>query len=146
MLKILGWLVLLGATFAGGYYAGQHSIGDLKKSVTDLSRNIVDTTIGLERTIRQRQGLLDAKAQVVEAKSELLDRNIGNAAKGLEEAIEQLEKASAAERDGGRPQKIRPLIATVKEAQLELSMGKAIPRTRLDEIQKELDKLLSQER
>lgn len=146
MLKILGWVVLLGAVFASGYYAGQRPIGELKKTVTNLSHNIMDTTIGLERTMRQRHGLVDAKAQVIEAKSELLDRNLGNAAKDLDEAVEQLEKASAAERDAGRSQTIRPLIAKVKEAQLELSMGKAIPRARLDEIQKELDALLSQER
>lgn len=143
MLKFLGWLVMLAAVFASGYYAGQRPIGELTKTVTDLSRNIIDTTLGLERTLRLRQGLMDTKAQVIEAKSELLDRNFGNAAKALADAVEHLEKASSAERDGGWPQKVRPLIAKVKEAQLELSMGKAIPRSKLDEIQKELDALLT---
>lgn len=143
MLKFLGWLVMLAAIFASGYYAGQRPIGELTKTVTDLSRNIMDTTLGLERTLRLRQGLMDTKAQVIEAKSELLDRNFGNAAKALADAVEHLEKASSAERDGGWPQKVRPLIAKVKEAQLELSMGKAIPRSKLDEIQKELDALLT---
>ncbi len=143
MVKLLGWLVLLAAVFASGYYVGQRPIGELKKNVTDLSRNIMDTTLGLERTMRLRQGLVDGKAQVIEAKSELLDRNFGNAAKNLAEAVEELEKASGAERDAGRSQKVRPLIAKVKEAQLELSMGKAIPKARLDEIQKELDALLA---
>lgn len=101
MLKLLGWLVLLAAVFACGYYVGQRPIGELRKTVTDLSRNIMDTTLGLERTMRLRQGLVDGKAQLIEAKSELLDRNFGNAAKSLAEAVEQLEKASSAERDGG---------------------------------------------
>lgn len=142
-MKLLGWLVLLATVFASGYYVGQRPIGELRKTVTDLSRNIMDTTLGLERTMRLRQGLVDGKAQVIEVKSDLLDRNFGNAAKNLAEAVEQLEKASSAERDAGRAQKVKPLIAKMKEAQLELSMGKAIPRTRLDEIQKELDALLA---
>ncbi|MEW6542096.1 MAG: hypothetical protein AB1411_00625 [Nitrospirota bacterium] len=146
MLKLLGWMVLLAATFGAGYYVGQHPIGELRKTVGELSRSLRDTTLGIERTIRLRQGLVDGKAGVVEAKSELLDKNFGNAANALAQAVENLEKASSVERerDAGGAQKVRPLLAKVREAQLELSMGKPLPRAKLDEIQKELDGLLAQ--
>jgi hypothetical protein len=144
MLKLLGWVVLLTTVFGLGYYVGQHPIGELQKTIADLTRNVRDTTLGFERTLRLRQGLVDAKAGVIQAKSELLDRNFGNAADELGQAVEHLEKAGSAERDGGRPQKVRPLIIKVREAQLDLSQGKALPRTKLDDIQKELDALLAQ--
>lgn len=142
MLRFLGLVVLIGATFALGYYIGQRPISELKKTVRDLSRDVLDTTLGVERNLRQRQGLVDAKSRLVQAKSELLDRNFGNAAKELAEAVDHLEKASNAERDSGRVSSIKPLVARVHEAQLELAVGKAVPRTRLDEIQRELDRFM----
>ncbi len=145
MLRFLGLVVLIGTTFALGYYIGQRPIGELKKTVRDLSRNVLDTTLGLERNLRQRQGLVDAKSRLIQAKSDMLDRNFGNAAKELSEAVDQLEKASNAERDSGRTSTIRPLVTKVREAQLELSVGKAVPRTKLDEIQKALDAMMAQQ-
>ena len=144
MLKLVGLVVLLTTAFGLGYYIGQRPIGELKKTVRDLSRNVLDTTLGLERNLRQRQGLVDAKSRLIQAKSEMLDRNFGNAAKELSEAVDQLEKASNAERDSGRTSTIRPLVTKVREAQLELSVGKAVPRTKLDEIRKELDAVIDQ--
>lgn len=143
MLKFLGWLVLMTGVFSLGFYVGRHPIGELKRTVEELTRSVRETTLGVERTMRLRQGLVDAKAQVIQAKSNLIDRNFGNAATDLNQAVEHLEKASGAEQDVGSEQKVRPLMAKVKEVQLELSLGKAVKRTRLDEIQKELDALLA---
>jgi len=145
MLKLVGLVVLLTTAFGLGYYIGQRPIGELKKTVRDLSRNVLDTTLGLERNLRQRQGLVDAKSRLIQAKSDMLDRNFGNAAKELSEAVDQLEKASNAERDSGRTSTISPLVTKVREAQLELSVGKAVTRTKLDEIQKALDAMIAQQ-
>lgn len=145
MLRFLGLVVLIGATFGLGYYIGQRPISELKKTVRDLSRDVLDTTLGIERNLRQRQGLVDAKSRLVQAKSDLLDRNFGNAAKELADVVDQLEKASNAERDSGRVSSIKPLVARVRETQLELAVGKAVPRTRLDEIQKDLDRFMARQ-
>ena len=142
MFKLLGWAILLGATFAAGFYVGQHPIGELKKTVADLTRTIKDTTLGLERSVRLRQGLMDAKSEVIQAKSELLDKNFGNATAALNKAAEHLEKAAEAEHDAGRTQKVKPLAAKIEEAKRELAAGKTLARSKLDEMQKELDTLL----
>ncbi len=143
MVKLVGMLILVAAAFFVGYYVGQRSLADLEKTVAELSRSFLDKTLGLQRNFRFRQSLLDAKAQVVQAKSELLDRNYGNAAKELAVAVEDLQKAAEAERDTGKPSKVKPLTVKAREAHLELTMGKSLPRARLDEIQQELDDLLA---
>lgn len=145
MLRFLGLVVLIGTTFVLGYYIGQRPISELRKTVRDLSRDVLDTTLGIERNLRQRHGLVDAKSRLIQAKSELLDRNFGNAAKELAEAVDHLEKASSVERDSGRTSSIKPLVARIRETQLELAVGKAVPRTRLDEIQKELDRFVARQ-
>src|SRR5687767_2163581 len=104
MLKFLGLFVLLAVAFGLGYYTGQQPVSDLRKTVTDLSRNVLDTTAGIERNIRARQGLVDAKSQVIQAKSDLFDRNYGSAARTLANVIGNLERArDTAGTDGHTP-------------------------------------------
>lgn len=148
MLKFLGLLLVLTATFATGFYLGRHSIGELTKTVTDtitdLSRNVVDTTVGLERTLRGRQSLVEVKAQVIQAKSDMLDHNFGSAAKALNQALTDLEQTKQIEKVAERTTQINNLILKIRAVQQELTSGKTIVRTRLDDIQKEVDKLAAQ--
>jgi hypothetical protein len=149
MLRFLGMSLLLATVFWLGYYTGQRPIGELKQTIMDLSRKVasasrsaMDNTIGLERNLRWTQGMVDAKAKVIQAKSELLDRNFGNAARELGEAEENLNKAGRAGEDDARKAMAKPLIEKVRAARADLALGKSVPRGRLDEIQKELDTLL----
>ena len=141
MLKFLGLLVLLGLAFVAGYYAGQRPLSDLRKTVTDLSRNVLDTTAGVERNLRARQGLVDAKAQMVQAKSDLFDRNYGSAARALGEVAVNLERARDAGTKNGRAPDMNGLIMKIRNTRQELAAGKMVARTRLDDIQKEVDAL-----
>lgn len=148
MLKFLGMLMLLTATFTTGFYLGRHSFSELTKTVTetvtDLSRNVVDTTVGLERNLRGRQTIVDAKAQVIQAKSDVLDHNFGSAAKALNQAVGELERSKNIEKVVERTSQINSVIIKIRAAQQELTSGKAVSRTRLDEIQKQVDALAAQ--
>lgn len=150
MWKILAALALAVITFALGFYFGQRPVGtlpqtvsDLRQSLTDISRNLFDTTIGIERDLRRRQGLIDTKSKVVQAKSDLFDKNFGEAAKQLQEAVEVLEAATKGAKQDETILAVRTLTGSLREIRLELSMGKPIPMKRLDELQREVDKQLS---
>ena len=151
MVKFVGILVVLGAAFGLGYFVGQlpmseknSTIDNLKSQMTNLSRNVVDTTMGIPASLRSRQGLLDAKSRLIQAQSDLLDRNYGNASKELTAAADLLDQAGQAERDSGKTATLKAMAGKAREVKLELSMGKTVPRARLDEIQKEVDGYLGQ--
>jgi hypothetical protein len=141
MLRLLGLLVVVAAAFALGYYLGRHPVGDLPRTVTDISRNLFDTTLGIERNLRMRQGLMDAKSGLLQAKSDLIERNYGEANKALSQAVLDLEKAAAAVPEPKKSQ-ILTLSRQLRETQAELSVGKGRDRKRLNEIQTELDGML----
>ncbi|MEY4528627.1 MAG: hypothetical protein RL768_2346 [Nitrospirota bacterium] len=150
MLKFLGMLLLIAASFSAGYYVGQRPIGtlqqtvsDLQQSITKLSRNVLDTTQGIERDLRRRQGLVDAKSRVVQAKANLFERNFGDAAKELGEAVTVLENATKGAKSDPAIDAVRDLASSMREVRLEVSMGKTTPMKRLDEIQLRLDKELN---
>jgi len=152
MLKILGVTVLLGGVFLLGYYTGQRP-AEVRKAVKelssemvdttkDLSRNVIDTTQGLERALRYRQGVVDAKERLLEARSDLNDKNFGDAAKELAEAVTHLEQAGLTGEEGGKAAKAKTLAAKIKDVEGDLSKGKTVSREKMGEIQKELDSLL----
>jgi hypothetical protein len=152
MLKILGITVLLGGVFLLGYYTGQRpaevrkAVKELSSEVMDttkdLSRNVIDTTQGLERTLRYRQGVVDAKERLLEARSDLSEKNFGDAAKELAEAVAHLEQAGLTGEEGGKASKAKALAAKIKSVEGDLSKGKTVSREKMSEIQKELDSLL----
>jgi hypothetical protein len=147
MLKFLAVVLLLAASFATGYYFGQRPVGtlqqtvfDLQQALKDLSRNVLDTTMGIERDLRRRQGLIDAKSRLVQAKANLFERNFGDAAKELAEAVDALEAATKGGKSDEAGQAVRDLTGSLRE---EMAMGKSVPLKKLDEIQKRLDQLLN---
>ena len=150
MWKIIGTLVLAVCAFALGYYFGQRpegtlqqTIGDFQHSFKDVSRNVVDTTMGIERDLRRRQALLDTKSRVVQAKSELVDKNFGEAAKQLAEGVDALENAMKGAKPSDQTQAVRGLIGELQEIRLELTMGKPVAIRKLTELQQNLDRELN---
>jgi len=150
MWKFISVLALIAASFGLGFYFGQRPVGTLQQTVSDLqlslkdtSRNILDTTMGIEKDLRRRQGLLDTKSRVVQAKSELFDKNYGEAAKALGEAAESLENVAKGAKQDESILAIRALTGTLREVRLDLSMGKPVPLKKLDEIQREVDRQLN---
>jgi hypothetical protein len=150
MWKLVAALALTAMSFGLGFYYGQRPVGTLQQTVSDLqhslkdtSRNIFDTTMGIERDLRRRQGLIDTKSRVVQAKSELFDKNFGEAAKQLGEAAETLDNATKGAKEDDSIFAVRALTGTLREVRLELSMGKPVSMKKLDEIQREVDRQLN---
>ncbi len=146
MWKFVAILALTAASFGLGFYFGQRPVGtlqqtasDLQHSLKDTSRNIIDTTMGIERDLRWRQGLLDAKSRVVQAKSDLFDKNFGESAKQLGEAAERLDNVTKNAKQDESILAMRALTGTLREVRLELSMGRPVSIKKLDDIQREID-------
>jgi hypothetical protein len=150
MWKFVAALALATLSFGLGFYFGQRPVGTLQQTVSDLqhslkdtSRNIIDTTMGIERDMRKRQGLLDTKSRVVQAKSELFDKNLGKAAKQLGEAAETLDNAMKGAKQDESTLAIKALTGRLREVRLELSMGKTVSIKKLNDIQQEVDRQLN---
>jgi hypothetical protein len=150
MPKALAIIALAIASFGLGFYFGQRPVGtlqntitDLQQSIKDLSRNLFDTTMGIERDLRRRQGLIDTKSHIVQAKAELFDKNFGEAAKELAAAVDALENATKGAKQDESILAVRALAGSLREVRLEISMGKPVPMRKLDDLQREVDRQLN---
>jgi hypothetical protein len=99
--------------------------------------------MGIERDLRRRQALLDTKSRVVQAKSELVDKNFGEAAKQLAEGVDVMESAMKGAKPNDQTQAVRGLVGKLQEMRLELTMGKPVPIRKLTELQQDLDRELN---
>lgn len=142
MLRLIGLSMLLALSFGFGYFWGKQPTNNLEQMVRDFSRNVVDTTLGGERDLHRRQSLVDAKSRVVQAKAELYDKRTTDAARELAEAVDSLELATRGEKRVDPNAQVRELAGKIRELRLELSLGKKVSATKLDDIQRELDILL----
>jgi len=149
MWKFIMVLVLIAGSFALGFYFGQRPAGTLEetvaglpKSIREVSRNVMDTTMGIEQDLRRRQALLETKSKIVQSRSDVLDKNFGEAAKQLADGVAGLEAAIKGARQDAATQAVRSVIGTLQELRLELSLGKPVPMKKLNEVQKEIDRQL----
>ena len=150
MRKFMGVVLLVIGAFGAGFYFGQRPVGtlqqtvsDLQQSLKDLSRSALDTTLGIERDLRRRQGLVDAKSHLVQAKANVFDRNFGDAAKELAEAVDALEAATKGIKSDDSADAVRDLAGSLREVRLETAMGRPVPLKKLDELQHRMDQLLN---
>ena len=151
MWKFVSIVILTVASFGLGYYFGQRPVGTLERTVGDLqhsikkmSRDVIDSTMGIERDLRRRQALLDTKARLVQAKSDLFDKNYGEAAKQLAEGVTALESAVKGAQKDQATEAVQSITGKLQEIRKELSMGKTIAMKRLDALQTEIDRQLNQ--
>ena len=150
MAKFLVVVVLLVGAFGAGYYLGQRPVGTLQKTVSDLqqtlkdlSRNVLDTTLGIERDLRRRQGLVEAKSHLVQAKAHLVERNFGDTAKELAEAVNAVETTTKGTKPDSSTNALADLAGALREVRLEIAMGKPVSLKKLDELQLRMDQLLN---
>ena len=142
MLRFIGLVVLLALAFWFGYLWGTSPTNNLEQTVKDFSRNMVDTTLWIERDFHRRQSLVEAKGRVIQAKAELFNKNTTEASTELGEAVISLETITRGAKQIYPETQIRELMGKIRELRLELSLGKKVSPTKLDEIQRELDGLL----
>lgn len=145
MFKLIGFLVVVTGSFALGFYVGQHNIQDAKQAVINLSKYALDSALGMgkDTQLKWRGELLEAKSRILQAKSELLDKNFGNAKREVAKAWHLLEKASHAQPEPGEKKKIERVVDKTRNTHEEMTGGTLLPRSRLDEIQQDLDGLLT---
>jgi hypothetical protein len=150
MAKFLLVVSLLVGAFGAGYYLGQRPVGtlqrtvaELQQSLKDVSRNVMDTTLGIERDLRRRQGLVDAKSRLVQAKAHLADRNFGDAAKELAGSIDAVESITKGAKLDNSSNVLRDMAGSLREVKSEINAGKPVTLKKLDELQQRMDQLLN---
>jgi hypothetical protein len=143
MLKLLGFLFVVGLAFAVGYQAGREGPNTVVKKAKELGAEVVNRTTTTFDGQHSLHGILvNAKERLIQAKSDLLDKNYGKATSGLEETAQILAQAKTAAEQDMRP-KLEALRKKVLELAGEAKSLKAGVLVKLNDAIKDLDALLA---
>jgi uncharacterized protein YicC (UPF0701 family) len=142
MLKFLGFLFIVGVMFAVGYQMGKDGPDAIVKKARELGTEVMTRATALERTTSLRTSLVNAKEHLVQAKSDVLDKNYGKAVTSLQDAVTALTQAKTSAGDELRP-KLDALIKKVSDLATEAKALKPGVMTKLNEVVREVDTLLN---
>ncbi len=142
MLKFLGFLMVVGLAFGAGVYVGQKGPENVLHKAKQLGADVVAKTSSVERSLALRTGIVNAKERLVQAKSELLDKNYGRAATGLDEAAQALNTAKDSAGDDLRGS-LEKTLAKVSAMKTDAQALKPGLQAKVDELVKELDQMLA---
>ncbi len=143
MLKFLGFLVVLSIAFGAGVYVGSKGPENVFHQAKQMGAQFMTKTGSMERNLSLRMGLVNAKERLVQAKSELLDKNYGKAAVGLDEALQAMGTAKA-NADEALQKKLQALSDKLSAVKAEAQGLKPGLQGKVDEVVKELDRLIKE--
>jgi uncharacterized protein YicC (UPF0701 family) len=141
MLKFLGFLVVIGLAFGAGVYVGRQGPENVLHKAKQFGAEVVAKTGSVERNVSVRMGLVNAKERLVQAKSDLLDKNYGKATAGLDEAAQALATAKASAGEELR-EKLQALAGKLSSIKGEIQAVKPGVQAKLDELVKDLDRMI----
>ncbi len=142
MLKFLGFLVVVGLAFGIGVYVGRQGPDTVLHKAKQLGAEVMAKTGSVERNLALRMSLVTAKDRLVQAKSDLLDKNYGKAIAGLDEAAQALTSAKQSA-DAELREKFEKAAAKVSAIKTDAQAMKVGLQTKVDEMVKELDQMLA---
>lgn len=140
-MKIIRWFILLCVVFGAGWYTGQQP-DVVKQTLRNLSGEVLESTIGLDQTVKLQRQMLEAKEGFVEGRAYLLDHNFEGASGEFERALYHLDEAVALDPEGPLATKIETLKEKVREAQASLAQGRNLPPRVLEDLRQELQAVL----
>ncbi len=141
MMKMIRWCLLLGVVFGAGYYTGKQP--DLvKKTLRDLSGEVLESTIGLDQTVQLKRQMVEAKEGFVEGRAYLLDHDFEGASEEFSRALHHLDEAVALDPEGPMAKRIEIVKLKVQEVQKSLAQGRSIPPHILEDLREELRAVL----
>jgi len=141
MLKFLGFLVVVGLAFVIGVYVGSQGPETVLHKAKQLGAEVMAKTGSVERNLALRMSLVTAKDRLVQAKSDLLDKNYGKAVAALDEATQALTSAKQSA-DAELREKFEKAAAKVSAIKADAQALKSGLQTKVDELVKEVDQLL----
>ena len=134
--------MVVGLAFGLGLYVGQKGPENVLHKAKQLGADVIARTSTVERSLAVRTGIVNAKERLVQAKSDLLDKNYGKAVSGMEEASQALTRARDSAGDDLRGS-LEKTLEKMAAAKTDAQALKAGLQAKVDELVKELDQLLA---
>lgn len=146
--KFILYVIILLLIFSSGYYIGSKKVGLVEERLSKMKSSMEVKILGLEKELskaRVKVKLVEVKDKLLLARTDVYEKNFGNAGKQIEAAKEAVEKA-AASTDDDTKKTLKPINDALIEIKADIDKLNLKVTVKIDDLKKEIDQLISEQR
>lgn len=146
--KFILYVIILLLIFGSGYYIGSKKVGLVEERLSKMKSSMEVKILGLEKELskaRVKVKLVEVKDKLLLARTDVYEKNFGNAGKQIEAAKEAVEKA-AASTDDDTKKTLKPINDALIEIKADIDKLNLKVTVKIDDLKKEIDQLISEQR
>jgi hypothetical protein len=146
--KLILYVIILLLIFGSGYYIGSKKVTIVEERLSKMKSSMEVKILGLEKELskaRVKVKLVEVKDKLLLAKTEVLEKNFGNAGKQIDAAKEAVEKVASSSDDDTK-KTLKPLNVALIEIKADIDKLNLKVTSKIDDLKKEIDRIVSEQR
>ncbi|MBI5180082.1 MAG: hypothetical protein HZA05_01605 [Nitrospirae bacterium] len=146
--KFFLYVIVVLSIFGGGYYIGTKKVTVVEERLSKMKSSMEVKILGLEKELskaRVKVKLVDVKDKLLQARTDVIEKNFGNAGKQIDAAREAVEKAVSSSDDDTK-KTLKPINDVLIEIKADINKLNIKVTAKIDDLKKEIDRILSEQR
>ena len=144
--KLILYVIILLLIFGSGYYIGSKKVGLVEERLSKMKSSMDVKIIGLEKELskaRVKVKLVEVKDKLLQARTDVIEKNFGNAGKQIDAAKEAVEKVAASSDDDTK-KTLKPINDALIEVKADIDKLNLKVTAKIDDLKKEIDRIIEQ--
>lgn len=146
--KLILYVIILLLIFGSGYYIGSKKVGLVEERLSKMKSSMEVKILGLEKELskaRVKVKLVEVKDKLLQARTDVMEKNFGNAGKQIDAAKEAVEKVAASSDDDTK-KTLKPINDALIEIKADIDKLNLKVTLKIDDLKKEIDRIVSEQR
>ncbi len=146
--KFFLYVIILLLIFGSGYYIGSKKVAVVEERLSKIKSSMEVKILGLEKELskaRVKVKLVEVKDKLLLARTDVIEKNFGNAGKQIDAAKEGVEKAVASSDDETK-KNLKPINDALIEIKADIDKLNLKVTLKIDDLKKEIDRIVSEQR
>lgn len=146
--KFFLYVIILLLIFGSGYYIGSKKVAVVEERLSKIKSSMEVKILGLEKELskaRVKVKLVEVKDKLLLARTDVIEKNFGNAGKQIDAAKEAVEKAVASSDDETK-KNLKPINDALIDIKADIDKLNLKVTLKIDDLKKEIDRIVSEQR
>ena len=145
--KLILYVIILLLIFCSGYYIGSKKVGLVEERLSKMKSSMEVKILGLEKELskaRVKVKLVEIKDKLLLARTDVMEKNFGNAGKQIDAAKEAVEKIAASSDDDTK-KTLKPINDALIELKADIDKLNLKVTSKIDDLKKEIDRIIGKD-
>lgn len=145
--KFFLYVIIVLSVFGSGYYIGSKKVTVVEERLSKMKSSMEVKILGLEKELskaRVKVKLVEVKDKLLQARTDVMEKNFGNANKQIDAAKEAVEKIVASSDDDTK-KTLKPINDILIEIKADIDKLNIKATAKIDDLKKEIDRIIGKD-